>query len=97
MANVNDILLDADFDLKIVDGDFATGDATEQNEQLLLLLTKGEIKQYPDATVGAILYKDDEGPAALMQEIESRFTADGMEVNKVAIENKKVKTEAYYK
>lgn len=97
MANPRDILLDDDFDLKIVDGDFVIGDSTEQNEMLLLLLNKGEVKQFPDGTVGAVTYKDDEGPSALLQEISEKFAADGMKVNRVAVENGKIKTDAVYK
>ncbi len=95
--SVNDILLDDDFDLKIADGDLVTGDATMQNEQLLLLLTKGELKQYPTDTVGIITYVDDESRSALIQEIERQYTADGMQVNKVALEAGIVKTEAFSK
>jgi len=95
--SVKDILLDDDFDLKIVDGDFVIDDATTQNEQLLLLLTKGELKQYPVDTVGIVTYVDDESRSALIQEIERQFTADGMQVNKVALEAGIVKTEAFYK
>ncbi|PQJ09491.1 hypothetical protein CJD36_019825 [Flavipsychrobacter stenotrophus] len=97
MANPKDILLDDDFDLLIVDGDFVIGDSTVQNEKLLLLLNEGEIKQYPDATVGAGRYKDDEGPSALLQKISEKFVGDGMKVNKVAVENGKIVTNAIYK
>ena len=97
MANPQDILLDDDYDLKIVDGDFVIGDSSTQNEMLLLLLNKGEIKQYPDGTVGAIVFKDDEGKSALLQEISEKFAADGMRVNRVAIESGKIKTDAIYK
>ena len=81
----------------MANGDFVIGDASVQNEKLLLLIAKGDLKQYPISTVGAIRYKDDEGPAALMQEIELRFTNVGMQVNKVTVENGIVKTKAYYK
>ena len=94
---MKDILLDENHDLRIEDGDFVVGDATEQNERLLLLLNKGELKQYPIDTVGVVMYQDDESKAALMQEIERQFTADGMQVNKVALEAGIIKTEAFYK
>lgn len=97
MAKPQDILLDEDFDLRIEDGDFVVGDCEAQNCTLLLLLNKGEIKQKPLATVGAIQYKDDNGPSALLQEIQQRFAEDGMQMNRVWTENGKIKTDGYYK
>ncbi len=97
MADVFDILLDDDFDLSMRDGDFVIGESTAQHEQLLLLLNKGEVKQFPTATVGAVEYIDDEGQSALVQEIAEKFAADGMQVNKVAVESGIINTDAYYK
>lgn len=44
---MTDILLEND-DLKIINGDFALGDSTNQNVENILRLTPGELKQYLD-------------------------------------------------
>ena len=96
MAKPRDILLDANFDLRIENGDFVIGESTAQHQQLLLMLNKGELKQYPTATVGAILYKNDEGPSEFIQEIATKFSQDGMNVNKIAVEMGIIKIDAEY-
>lgn len=101
MANgkkVYDISLDEDFDLMFSGGDFATDEATAQNQTGLILDDKGEWKENPDACVGATDYLDDEGPADLLRAITKEFTRDGMDVKKVELgANGVINTDAEYK
>ena len=97
MAKTTDILLDDNGRLRVENGDFVIGDASVQNEKLIIALAKGELKQFPLSTVGAITYKDDEGQGELMREIQLRLTDDGMQVNKVKVVNGNIQTDAYYK
>jgi hypothetical protein len=80
-----DILLDSDFDVLLKDGDFVIGDATYQNQAVLLKDSPGEVKQFPTAGVGMEAFLLDENPALLLREIRSQFTKDGMQVSKVSI------------
>jgi hypothetical protein len=52
MTIVNDILLDDDFDLKIKNRDFPTGDSDEQHLQLITILDKGQIRFSPLTGLG---------------------------------------------
>lgn len=83
--NIKDILLDSDFDLMAVDGDFVVGDSTIQNQALLLASGPGEFKETPTCGIGLEGYLLDENPAVLLREIRRQFTIDGMKVSKVAI------------
>lgn len=49
---MNDILLDSDFDISFEDGDFKTGDDTEQRVMLILDSAPGNWKQWPTIGVG---------------------------------------------
>ena len=43
---MTDLLLDADFDLKITNGDFDIGESTDQNVELLFISTPGDLKEH---------------------------------------------------
>lgn len=66
-------------------GDHAKGDTTRQNQELLLLATKGMIKQFPTSGVGVLYQLDDENPDDLMRTIRSEFVQDGLRINNLAI------------
>ncbi|MDP2723211.1 MAG: hypothetical protein Q8O72_10670 [Bacteroidales bacterium] len=88
MAKTTDILLDADFDLQAKNGDFVLGDATLQNQQLILLSHKGELKQEPLLGVGLRNYLlDDATIHEMHQEIQKQFSLDGMTVNEISGNN----------
>lgn len=78
-----DILLDENFDLLIENGDFVLGDATRQNQALLLYCEKGENREFPTRGVGLRSWILDERPGDLNAAIKREFEADGMKVNGV--------------
>lgn len=83
----NDYLLDNDFDLRIENGDFVAGESSAQHQQLLLLLEKGELRQYPLTGVGLKNFLNDDNLGELYQEIQKQFKADGLTVNRLKIYN----------
>lgn len=91
-----DILLDTDFDLKIVDGDLVIGESTEQSQQLLLLIEKGELREYPTRCVGVQQWLNDDSPGDLNAEIKREYEADGMKVFTVKGSGLNVKVNAEY-
>lgn len=76
-----DILTDENGDLKIVGGDFATGQSDEQHLVDILSANKGEYKQHPLVGVGIQDWLN--GPitslelARLEKEIRTQLEADG--------------------
>lgn len=93
---MEDLIL-ANGDLSLIDGDFATGESTGQHQELLLIATKGEFKQYPDRGVGAIMYAEDCSPANLIAAIQDEFSRDGMEINEIKFKDAKLNIDAEYK
>lgn len=93
---MTDILLDDDFDLKIVNGDFATGEATTQHQQILLLANKGEIRQFPAFGIGIMEWLLDDQSGNLNGAIKREFEADGMKVESVNVRNGKINVKANY-
>lgn len=94
---MDDILLDTEtLDLQIAAGDFVIGDATEQNQHLLLLANKGDYKQHPKAGVGINGFLLDEAPQDMMREIRSHFENDGMKVKKLVYADGKLIIDAPY-
>ncbi len=91
-----DILLEEGFDLSIAAGDFVIGESTQQHQQLLLLLQKGELKQSPLVGVGLLELIEDEESAAINKIIKDEFEKDGMTVSVLKIIDKKIHIEAKY-
>ncbi len=92
-----DLLLDGNFDLQIVGGDLVIGESTRQHQQCILLLEKGENRQFPTLGVGInnwILDNFEQGN--LVAEIKRNFEADGMTVLAVKFEKDCLVTEALY-
>jgi hypothetical protein len=75
-----DILLDDNNDLRIENGDFVVGDSTKQHQKLLLMLSKGDTRQFALDGVGVVDFIEDEGATDLMREIR-----DGMTVKKLSV------------
>jgi hypothetical protein len=91
-----DILLDDDFDLLIENGDIVLGDASEQNKRLLLLYSKGDLRE--DVTVGVGLagfIKDDE-EGDLLGTIKKEFERDGMTVESITFQGDDLTIKAFY-
>lgn len=84
-----DLMLNDDFDLKLVNGDFATGVSDVQHQQVLLILEPGSLKSDPGVGVGIGSYiNDDQSPEVLKKSIQKQFEADGMTITKLQISNK---------
>ena len=93
---MNDILLNTDLDLDFVNGDLVIGDATKQNQQLLVISSKGDWKENPTIGVGAAGYLKDEDEAGLMAEIKTQFEKDGMKVSAINVSNENIEVSASY-
>lgn len=93
---MDDFLLDGNLDLSFKNGDIATGDATNQHQQLLLLFKQGELKQFPLVGVGIESFLLDDDILNLKHEIEAQFEADGMKVNDVQTNGSSIKIDASY-
>lgn len=93
----NDHLLDNDYDAATSNGDFALGESTRQNKVLLMVCEPGEIRQYPEATVGIQKYIDDDSLGEMAIQIREKFEADLMTVKSVTISNTgTIETDADY-
>lgn len=93
-----DILLTDEFDLKIQGGDFVVEDTTLQNQNLLILASKGEFKQSPTVGVGAIDFVLDEASAEDLEvAIQNEFEKDGLSIDSLQVSSDyTIKKEAYY-
>lgn len=80
---MKDILLGSARDLLIVDGDLVIGYSDEQQQHLLLLTKKGELKQSPDVGVGLSSFLKDDDTGSMISEVNRQFTKDGMIVRAV--------------
>lgn len=94
---MTDILLDEEFDLLFENGDLATGESTEQHQQLLLLCNKGDLREDTTVGVGIQQFLKDEEDGGLLGEIKKEFERDGMDVRKVGMEDDKIVVNAAYK
>lgn len=92
---MNDLIL-KDGAIKTLNDDLYIGDSDQQQQSNLLLTEKGNIKQFPDAGVGALKFLESEDPAGLIREVSMQFTADGMDVKQVQYGNGKLLINAPY-
>lgn len=84
---MKDYLLNDANDLVIKNGDFVIGDATKQNQKKLLMINKGEYKEFPNVGVGLMNFLDDEEPDELIREIRREMVKDGMTVEELKVNN----------
>lgn len=85
---VTDILLDDNMEPIRRNGDFVIGDATLQNQKLLILTEKGELRQHPVSGVGVRNYLNDEdGLVDLQVDIQREFEADNMTVDLLRVKS----------
>lgn len=94
---MTDFLLDINGDIKITDNDFVIGDSAEQHSSLLLETEKGGFKENPTATVGLGAYLESEEKADMLRDIRQTFTADGMTVTALKIDDNIIVIDASYK
>lgn len=93
---MNDILLNEDLRPVIQDGDLVIGDATAQNQHLLIRCEKGQFKDRPMRCVGSSRFLESANPDAFAREIRQEFTADGMKVDQIKIEGINLFIDARY-
>jgi hypothetical protein len=85
---MNDYLIDpVTSDLQIADGDFVIGDATLQNQKMLLFAAPGNYKQYPTVGVDIMDFLKDDNQADMLRTITQQFTMDGMNVQSLSYQN----------
>jgi hypothetical protein len=84
----SDILLNDDYSLKCVNGDFATGDSDAQNVDLLLTSTKGSFKESPAVGVGLInfLKKNVSSLREIRREIMVQLQNDGYKASNFEVD-----------
>lgn len=90
---VTDIVKDNDG--KVV-SDLVIGDITYQNQGIILLASKGEIKEDPTKGVGIHSYLEAHDGEGLAREVRSEFVKDGMTVEKITVNIPSVTTSAHY-
>lgn len=94
---MNDLLLNTDFDILIQDGDFKAGESSQQHQALLILIEKGELREFPTRGVGAQSWLlDDSAFGDFNAEVKRQFELDGMKVLSLKGRNENLKIEAYY-
>jgi hypothetical protein len=71
----------------IADGDFQLGNPTAQNQKLILLANKGEIRSNPGTGIGIVDRVLDDNVRGLSGQIKREFERDGMSVEKIIIKN----------
>lgn len=90
------ILIEDNFDILIQNKQMQIGDITEQNQQLLILIGKGEIKDEPAKCVGVMNYLENGDFESLAREIRIQLTQDGMKVNEIKLNSGKIEIDASY-
>jgi hypothetical protein len=91
-----DLLLDDGFDIVISNGDFAVGECTAQCKRSLILISPGEIRQWPPVGVGIVSQINSEDMEGLEYEIRRQFELDGLNVQSLEINNGVVNEESSY-
>ena len=93
---MNGILLDENNKLMIQNGSLVVGDSTLQNQKLLLVASKGELKENPTSGVGIVRYLETSDSDELAREIRRVFSQDGMTVNQIKINIPNIDIDANY-
>lgn len=92
---MEDILIEGD-DVKIANGDLATGDSQEQSVSLTLNTSKGEWKQTPRHGVGVTSFLEMADTGNLAREIQTQLTQDGARVRRIVPSLDNIEVEASY-
>jgi hypothetical protein len=105
MAKNIGIQLGSDYDLSVrvrrnaqgkITGGLSVGDVTHQNQALLLLAHKGELKEKPTVGVGINDMVNDGDVELWKREITSQLEADGQRVNRLEVSDSGLALEATY-
>ncbi len=76
------VVVKRSFDGLITEG-IQVGEITYQNQELIIMCEKGEIKEAPLKGVGTSSFIDDDSPDSFMREIRTQLTQEGMQVDRV--------------
>jgi len=96
--NTKDFLLDEDGNLRIENGDFVVGDATDQNIQEIITAHKGEFKEFPEIGVGIEDMLNEDDYSEMLIEIKKNLEYDGMTLSELRfLENGNLIVDAKYK
>jgi len=90
------VLFDSNFGLLVKNGRLQIGNVSDQNQKLLLLIGKGEIKDSPTRCVGASRYIESDKVDDLAREIRLQFSQDGMRVNSINVDLPNIEIDAEY-
>jgi hypothetical protein len=94
---MQDVLYHTDGDLLIEDGDFVVGYSDDQHRDDIMMVDKGDYKEFPDLGVGIYKYLEAESMSDLLREIKVQFTADGMVVDEIKVlDTGKIAVDAKY-
>ena len=91
-----DILLNDSFDALITGGDFVSGESTRQHQKLLLLVERGEVREFPTRGVGLQSWLNDDTSGNLNAAIKREYEIDGMKVIGVKGSATNLQVEAVY-
>ncbi len=80
----------------IRNGSLAVGPVLQQNQALILLLHKGEVKESPHTGVGIADMLLDHDPLLWRTEIKEQLALDGQTVSSVAITTNGIAINAHY-
>lgn len=96
--NTQDFLMDAAGNLRIENGDFVIGDATDQNIKEILSSHKGEYKEYPEIGVGIEDMLNEDDYNEMLVEAKKNLEYDGMTVEELRfLEDGNLIVDAKYK
>lgn len=92
-----DILLEANTEPVIKEGDFVAGESTRQHQKLLLIAEKGEWRESPLTGIGlrTELMNETTG-IELLTTIKKEFEKDGMSVLQIKSKEGNITAEAIY-
>lgn len=79
------IQIDDTGDLSIRGGGLSVGDTMAQNEYLLIMSSKGEIKEFPAVGAGISDMVGDTGSAEAKRKIREAFRADGITITSLSM------------
>lgn len=91
-----DILLDTTYDLKFADGDLVIGESTRQHQVLLIVIEKGELREFPTRGVGVQSWLLDDFNGDFNSAVKKEYEADGMKVLSVKGNISNLQVEAVY-
>lgn len=93
---MQDVILGSNQDLKIHKGDFAIGDSTEQNVELIFISTPGEWKEHIETGISIERSANGNLERFLDRTIRVQMEADGYKISKLAITETGVSIDGSY-